>query len=319
MSAIDEHYNHEGEDSYFVSMTDIMVGMVFVFIILLIYFVFRIQNTSEPMVPLSEHNVVVTARDTALAERDDLIGKLDSAKARIRQLEAEIERLKTNDLDRYLTNADRDRRHILESLQKSMKDAKIDVQIIPDQGILRLPETVLFKSGQRQLGRSARAAQLKGKSTVDSASRRILRNGHGFGARQPQSSADLFEAFVHFCASRRFGRSEGTARWPSNPRFLGDAYSKMSLTLGELGSTRRRVAAVSATSGGPEHRVPGAGVEPTSPMNRVVALALSYPGTIKRRRRSATSRATAVTGSGREECWPDAARQSCARRRRRKL
>jgi hypothetical protein len=251
MSAIDEHYNHEGEDSYFVSMTDIMVGMVFVFIILLIYFVFRIQNTSEPMVPLSEHNVVVTARDTALAERDDLIGKLDSAKARIRQLEAEIERLKTNDLDRYLTNADRDRRHILESLQNSMKDAKIDVQIIPDQGILRLPETVLFKSGQRQLGRSARAAQLKGKSTVDSASRRILRNGHGFGARQPQSSADLFEAFVHHVDL--VGAKDGAVA--EQPAVLwrrvleNEPYD---LSLGELGSGRRRVAAVSATSGGPK-------------------------------------------------------------------
>jgi chemotaxis protein MotB len=147
MSVADEHYNHEGEDSYFVSMTDIMVGMVFVFIILLMYFVFRIQNTSEPMVPLSEHNIVVAARDTAVTQRDDLMGKLDSAKVRIRQLEAEIERLKTNDLDRYLTNADRDRRHILESLQKSMQDAKIDVQVIPDQGILRLPETILFKAG----------------------------------------------------------------------------------------------------------------------------------------------------------------------------
>jgi chemotaxis protein MotB len=29
-----------------------------------------------------------------------------------------------------------------------MKEAKIDVQIIPDQGILRLPESILFRSGQ---------------------------------------------------------------------------------------------------------------------------------------------------------------------------
>jgi hypothetical protein len=136
MSVIEEHYEHEREESYFISMTDIMVGMLFVFIILLMYFVFRIQNTSEPTIPLSEHKVVVGERDTARTERDDLrtqrddlAKQLDVARTRIRQLEADIERLKKNDLDRYLTDADRDRRKILESLQSSLKEAKIvDVQ-----------------------------------------------------------------------------------------------------------------------------------------------------------------------------------------------
>ena len=54
---------HEEEESYYISMTDIMVGMLFVFIILLMYFVFRIQNQSEPMVPLSEHRAILMDRD----------------------------------------------------------------------------------------------------------------------------------------------------------------------------------------------------------------------------------------------------------------
>jgi flagellar motor protein MotB len=176
MSTLDEPYHREGEESYFVSMTDIMVGMVFVFIILLMYFVFRIQNTSEPSIPLSEHRAVVAERDDALikrdevikslaqagvriqqleAERDDAIKILDEARGRIQQLEAEIERLKRNDLDLYLTNADRDRLKLLESLQSRMKDARIEVSIIPDQGILRLPEAILFKSGQPTIDASA--------------------------------------------------------------------------------------------------------------------------------------------------------------------
>ena len=40
MSLSDDQYETESEESYFVSMTDIMVGMFFVFIILLMYFVF---------------------------------------------------------------------------------------------------------------------------------------------------------------------------------------------------------------------------------------------------------------------------------------
>ena len=58
MSLSDDQYETESEESYFVSMTDIMVGMVFVFIILLMFFVFRIQNTSERMVPLSEYQAL---------------------------------------------------------------------------------------------------------------------------------------------------------------------------------------------------------------------------------------------------------------------
>ncbi len=47
--ATTDHYESEGEESYFISMTDIMVGMLFVFIILLMYFAYRIQNTKEVM------------------------------------------------------------------------------------------------------------------------------------------------------------------------------------------------------------------------------------------------------------------------------
>jgi chemotaxis protein MotB len=36
--ATTDHYESEGEESYFISMTDIMVGMLFVFIILIMYF-----------------------------------------------------------------------------------------------------------------------------------------------------------------------------------------------------------------------------------------------------------------------------------------
>jgi chemotaxis protein MotB len=96
-----EHSESESEESYFISMTDIMVGMLFVFIILLMYFVFRIQTTSEPMVPLSEHRAVLNL--------------LETAKVHIKELEDEIKRLNQNPLERYL-KLERDvfiRKHIL--------------------------------------------------------------------------------------------------------------------------------------------------------------------------------------------------------------
>ena len=143
MTDIDQQ-GHEGEESYFISMTDIMVGMLFVFIILLMYFVFRIQNVSEPVVPLSEHRAVVDHRDrlaTAYREASD----------RIHGLEKEIERLHQNPLERYLKLADAARENILFDLQRSMKNVpgitEGDVKVIAEQGILRLSGDMLFPRG----------------------------------------------------------------------------------------------------------------------------------------------------------------------------
>ena len=138
------HSDEGSEESYFVSMTDIMVGMVFVFIILLMYFVFQIQDPSEQRVPLSVHKQVID-------ERDAHFRNLEWANRRITELEAEIDKLRKNALDQYMAAADRDRRAILLSLQKSMEEAGITVEVIPDQGVLRLPEQLLFGKNQSKI------------------------------------------------------------------------------------------------------------------------------------------------------------------------
>jgi hypothetical protein len=128
---------HEGDESYFVSMTDILVGMLFVFIILLMFFVFRIQNTDERTIPLSEHEGVVKQRDEALK--------------RINELENEIAHLNANPLERYLKAADATRESVLESLKTSMEGVpgihSGDVKVIPEQGLLRLSGDMLFPRG----------------------------------------------------------------------------------------------------------------------------------------------------------------------------
>jgi chemotaxis protein MotB len=128
------HHEADSEDSYFVSMTDIMVGMLFVFIILLMYFVFRIQDTSEPVVRASVYEAVLKERDAALKERDAAL--------------KEIERLNMNPLEKYLKAADAARESILQSLKQDMEKASgmrpEDIKVIPEQGILRLSGDVLF-------------------------------------------------------------------------------------------------------------------------------------------------------------------------------
>lgn len=82
------------EENYFVSMTDLMVGLVFVFIILLMYFALQFQEVTEE-----------------------------------------------------LTGANKTRSEILDQIREKLK-GKVTVIIDHENGIVRLPDSILFDSGQ---------------------------------------------------------------------------------------------------------------------------------------------------------------------------
>ena len=86
------------DDSYFVSMTDIMVGLVFIFIIMLMYFALQFQNVTDQM-----------------------------------------------------TGADIERAKILKALQQTLKSKGVEVTIYTQNGILRLPDAILFDSAKAVL------------------------------------------------------------------------------------------------------------------------------------------------------------------------
>lgn len=94
----DAHESEVDEENYFVSMTDMMVGLVFIFIIMLMYFALQFQDITDQM-----------------------------------------------------TGADRERAEILKELQQSLKDKGVDVTIDTQNGILRLPDEILFDSAQTEL------------------------------------------------------------------------------------------------------------------------------------------------------------------------
>ncbi len=93
------------EENYFVSMTDLMVGLVFVFIILLMYFAMQFQDVTEE-----------------------------------------------------LTGASKTRTEILEQLQQTLKERGVEVVIDRQDGVLRLPDSILFDSGQAVLKPEGRQA-----------------------------------------------------------------------------------------------------------------------------------------------------------------
>lgn len=128
------HQAHEEEESIFVSMTDIMVGLLFIFILIIMYFALQAKLDAEKIDSLDNENKRLT-------------GLLGSGWE------------KRLVLDRYLENVTRHRSDILGWLQSYLISQGIEsVEIDIQNGILRLPEGVLFDSGKYNIEDKSSAA-----------------------------------------------------------------------------------------------------------------------------------------------------------------
>lgn len=136
----------EAEESYFVSMTDIMVGLLFIFLILLLFFAYRMSDQHSDVVPKSDYEQVQRERDEALSRVDELERK----NAR---LEAELEQLRpvAGPLLRYFKEAAEVRSELLNRLRRTLNSQGFPVEINETQGLLRLQAGVLFDSGKYEL------------------------------------------------------------------------------------------------------------------------------------------------------------------------
>ena len=100
------------EDSYFVSMTDMMVGMLFIFIIILMSFALNLKK-----------------QETDLAQTTD-----------------------------RLTEAQETRAQMLRDIRSTLLERGVDVFIDERNGVLRLPERLLFRRGEFHIEESGRNA-----------------------------------------------------------------------------------------------------------------------------------------------------------------
>lgn len=112
-------HTEQEDEGFFVSMTDMMVGMLFLFILMLMFFALKFN-------------------------------------------EATVQINKTNEI---LKSAEETRTDILQDLQRSLKDQGIAVEIDVENGILRLPENILFERNRWDLsGRGREAIVVLGRS-----------------------------------------------------------------------------------------------------------------------------------------------------------
>lgn len=117
--------NHE-EESFFVSMTDIMVGLLFIFILIIMYFAVQAKIDAKKI----EENEAQIAHLTTLLEGQDELKKYSL-------------------LTIYQSRVALQRNYLLNWIRAHLKNNGVGgVELIEEQGVIRLPEGILFSSGE---------------------------------------------------------------------------------------------------------------------------------------------------------------------------
>ncbi|MBF0177259.1 MAG: OmpA family protein [Magnetococcales bacterium] len=116
----------EKQEDYFASMTDMMVGVLFIFIILLMYFAIQLRQATD-------------------VQKDE-VEKIRQERDALRQT---VERL---------NGADASRRKLIEDVAERLHKEGIRVSLDMENGILHLPEEILFDSGSHELKPEGRHA-----------------------------------------------------------------------------------------------------------------------------------------------------------------
>lgn len=130
----------EEEGGYLASVSDLMVGLLFVFIILLMAFALNFR---------------VAERD-AKQEEERLVLELEEVEKERRRLAEERDRLLTEretlgELLRSLAEREAKRLRMLQDVVSLLAERDVQVVLSPEDGILRLPEELLFDSGSAVL------------------------------------------------------------------------------------------------------------------------------------------------------------------------
>lgn len=119
----------EEEENYFVSMTDMMVGILFIFIIMLMVFALQFQRQTDE----SEHQA-----DKSKAQIEEVLEKVRQVSEQLHSLRSEI-----NEELEDLSQSQRERTALLTDLERELKATGLDVQIDRENGVLRLTENAI--------------------------------------------------------------------------------------------------------------------------------------------------------------------------------
>ena len=128
------------EDSYLASVSDLMVGMLFIFIIMLMAFALNFRSAEEQATRTRDR--LETARSAAAQERDQLAVERDAI---LRRHEA------LSQVSARLVELEAQRAELLQAVTAELGAQDVPVTLDAANGVLRLPESLLFDSGVAEL------------------------------------------------------------------------------------------------------------------------------------------------------------------------
>ncbi len=130
-------------DNYYIALSDLMVGMLFIFLILLTYFALQSRVYEQENEWLKKLKVT---------SEDDRSALVQAALTNI-QLEKSL-----HQIEEKLTDTDQVRANLLARLQKALSDRGVAAEIDSERGVLRLPQDMLFDEGSAALRTRGREA-----------------------------------------------------------------------------------------------------------------------------------------------------------------
>jgi chemotaxis protein MotB len=141
----------EDEPSYLVSVSDLMVGMLFIFIIVLMAFALNFRIAQEDATEVEGH--LVRERDGVSAEKDRLARERDRLATERDRLATERDRLAAErdllgEVTADLLNDHQVRSDMLRAIRSELDGRQVEVILDPEAGVLRLPEELLFDSAE---------------------------------------------------------------------------------------------------------------------------------------------------------------------------
>jgi chemotaxis protein MotB len=158
--ALVEAVEEGGGEGYFASVSDMMVGILFIFLLLLTVFALNFREAEQEQKIEYAKYVEAQKRATEAEDRareSELNAQREAALAAASKAENARFRSLLFDavaqLERDIKDREAARRQLLASLQQSLSNRGVTVSIDPDSGILRLPEDLLFKTGDAAIGK----------------------------------------------------------------------------------------------------------------------------------------------------------------------
>jgi chemotaxis protein MotB len=134
----------EEEPSYLVSVSDLMVGMLFIFIIILMAFALNLRVAEDDA--SQAQTKLVRERDEVQVEKESLALERDRLAAERDRLALERDALSL--VTAQLLSDHEVRSDLLATVQSQLRDRQVEVSLDPKAGVLRLPEELLFDSAE---------------------------------------------------------------------------------------------------------------------------------------------------------------------------